>query len=126
MLRTYLIKQEKPYTEIDPNDIELIESIGAGSYGSGIFSNFPLGMTTSSVDRYHENVLTSPKQTIWKYIQVFKAKWKSKNTEVAVKKLLTMEKEANILAMLKEGLIKYLLFQKTKCKIMIIWNKLPQ
>jgi len=39
---------------------------------------------------------------------------------VAVKKLLTMEKEANILAMLKEGLIKYLLFQKTKCKIMII------
>jgi len=54
--RTYLIKQEKPYTEIDPNDIELIESIGAGSYGSGIFSNFPLGMITSSIDRYHENV----------------------------------------------------------------------
>ena len=105
MSRTYLIKQEKPYTEIDPNDIELIESIGAGSYGSGIFSNFPLGMTTSSV---HENVLTSSKQPIWKYIPVFKAKWKSKNTEVAVKKLLTMEKEANILAMLKESLIKYL------------------
>ena len=40
----YLINQNKPYTEIDPNDIELIESIGAGSYGSGIFSILSLGI----------------------------------------------------------------------------------
>ena len=49
LMRTYLIKQEKPYTEIDPNDIELIESIGAGSYGSGTFSNFPLGFSESGI-----------------------------------------------------------------------------
>ena len=44
-----LINQWKPYTEIDPNDIELIESIGAGSYGSGTFSIFPSGFSESGI-----------------------------------------------------------------------------
>ena len=60
LMRTYLIKQEKPYTEIDPNDIELIESIGAGSYGSGIFSISPSGIA-ARVALTAGNVLTSLK-----------------------------------------------------------------
>ena len=59
--------------EIDPDDIELVEPIGSGSYGS-----------------------------------VYRGKWKSKNMNVAIKKLLTMEKEANILAQLKhENIIEF-------------------
>ena len=30
----YLKKEKKSYNEIDPGDIEIIESIGTGSYGS--------------------------------------------------------------------------------------------